>query len=360
MRIINDVYATEKNRTPGCAPRAHHVPNVSKTIASRSAHAWVFRTLCSPSAPVFEYGDCGLAPGTKPVFFLETVGSMSLKRPLPDPTDSELVSVNRADVKEPEASHTITKLFTALGAALDERLERRERFVRASRDLTMAAKKAIFELQRLKSSLRRLQDTQTQEAWAKTEQTFDRLQGLLRGGILKELEATPAFSDTYWQYHQVFSPGVQEYVEALAFRHWFKDAQILQFQAACEKLAPFPLEVSDYLLGLCDASGEVMRLAVQSSALGEQGVAFEASSFLDTLRRECTRISARTRRAWPPSMQQDLDRKLVTMGESLQKVQDVCYRLCLRRAERAVLGLDDRDEADDGADAGMQAEKIIG
>jgi len=37
MRIINDVYATEKNRTPGCAPRAHHVPNVSKTIASRSA-----------------------------------------------------------------------------------------------------------------------------------------------------------------------------------------------------------------------------------------------------------------------------------------------------------------------------------
>jgi hypothetical protein len=61
-----------------------------------------------------------------------------------------------------------------------------------------------------------------------------------------------------------------------------------------------------------------------------------------------------------PSMQQDLDRKLVTMGESLQKVQDVCYRLCLRRAERAVLGLDDRDEADDGADAGIQAEEIIG
>jgi predicted translin family RNA/ssDNA-binding protein len=238
----------------------------------------------------------------------------------------------------------IIELFAGLSKALDARLERRERFVRASRDLTMAAKKAIFELQRMKSSSKRWKETDT--AWAKTEETFVRLRDLVQGGIVAELESQPFPTDAYWQYHAVFSPGVQEYVESLTLYHWLRYGGVLSFENLGQLVAPFPLALSDYVLGLCDTSGEVMRIAVQSSALGDQGISFEAHAFLCNLVGACSNISVYARRAWSSPLHQELERKLVTMGESLQKVQDVCYRICLRRAERSSLGFIDRDELD--------------
>ncbi|KAF6003327.1 hypothetical protein CCYA_CCYA06G1860 [Cyanidiococcus yangmingshanensis] len=247
---------------------------------------------------------------------------------------------------EPSVTDSIPYLFEKLAAALDARLERRERFVRASRDLTMTAKKAIFDLQRQKKLRQYSEENQSDSRWAKTEETFGRLRGLVQSGIMAELDSTPEFSDSYWQYHAVFSPGIQEYVESITFYHWLRYERMLSFEEVQQQLAPFPLAVSDYVLGLCDTSGEIMRAAVQNSALGDQEISFEASEFLCLLFRECSGVGAVARRAWPSSLQQELERKLVTMGESLRKVQDVCYRICLRRAERDSLGFFGDDQLD--------------
>lgn len=97
----------------------------------------------------------------------------------------------------------------------------------------------------------------------------------------------------FWRYAHQISSGLQEYIEALSFAHYVEYGGLVSYEQAQANLcddsglpvgrtympsfAPalmkkilwlhpqlFPLPLPDYVLGICDLTGELMRLAISS------------------------------------------------------------------------------------------------
>lgn len=105
--------------------------------------------------------------------------------------------------------------------------------------------------------------------------------------------------DRFWRYERQVSPGVQEYVEALSLVHFLEHGTLITYDQTQETLSDpstgqlvrsnvayptqiiisfsliclffqfFPLPVLDYLMGISDLTGELMRYAI--SGLGYRG-----------------------------------------------------------------------------------------
>lgn len=78
--------------------------------------------------------------------------------------------------------------------------------------------------------------------------------------------------DKFWRYQRAVSPGLQEYLEALSLAHYLDKGTLITFQEAQRTISDdqgvpyFPLDMEDYLLGLSDLTGELMRLAISGIA----------------------------------------------------------------------------------------------
>lgn len=80
------------------------------------------------------------------------------------------------------------------------------------------------------------------------------------------------------RYQAAVSPGLQEYIEALAFAHYLESGRLLSLQGVqaslcCEDEGEgerlFDLPLDEYLLGVSDVTGELMRFAI--TAIGRRG-----------------------------------------------------------------------------------------
>lgn len=119
-------------------------------------------------------------------------------------------------------------------------------------------------------------------------------------GLKQELEG-----DRFWRYQSQVSPGLQEYIEALGFAHYLEYGSLITFDQVQRTLADsqgvsvsnrldlsrgtrsgspfkyFPLTISDYLLGLSDLTGELMRYAISGiSRRGGRKKASEVCAFV--------------------------------------------------------------------------------
>lgn len=93
--------------------------------------------------------------------------------------------------------------------------------------------------------------------------------------------------DRFWRYQRNVSPGLQEYIEALSFTHYLDTGRLVSYDEVQKSLSDsegtqvgsrnplalllhscihqyFPLPLEDYLLGLSDLTGELMRFAISS------------------------------------------------------------------------------------------------
>ena len=118
--------------------------------------------------------------------------------------------------------------------------------------------------------------------------------------------------ERYWRYRWQVSPCLQEYTEALSFAHYLEHGTLVTLKQVQETISDvdgkpvslllvvilsmlsinkivvalqyFPISVSDYLLGVSDLMGELMRYAISSiSKRGGRPKAFEICKFV----REC-------------------------------------------------------------------------
>lgn len=76
-----------------------------------------------------------------------------------------------------------------------------------------------------------------------------------------------------WRYARQISGGCQEYIEAASFEHYIKTASLLTYEQAAEGLRALDpngpgvdLTVEDYVLGILDMTGELMRFAITAMA----------------------------------------------------------------------------------------------
>lgn len=70
-----------------------------------------------------------------------------------------------------------------------------------------------------------------------------------------------------WRYRAQISSGIQEHIEAVSFRHYLETQRLIPFEDAQAQIAGgVVLTEEDYVLGLFDLVGELMRFAITGMA----------------------------------------------------------------------------------------------
>lgn len=145
-----------------------------------------------------------------------------------------------------------------------------------------------------------------------------------------------------WRYQRNITGGIQEYIEAISFQHYLETQTLITHAQAQSKLpAGVTLPEDDYVLGLFDLVGELMRFAITTMATdGElpRGVSSdegggEARDILTDLRvlRTCFEHLDTTAAG---GMKRDVEKKMEVMRTCVEKVEGAVYGMIIRGRER--------------------------
>lgn len=234
------------------------------------------------------------------------------------------------------SSSPVIAAFKVFQQELDTRHDKYERLVKLSRDITIESKRSIFLLHRVTN----VPDTEgvLNEAEGKLDGVRQKI-----GQIAEELRG-----EDIYQFHRAFTPGIQEYVEAVSFLHYIRHRSLISLEEINASLvfmktqnpdsvdsaeAPpsgghvltFQVTPADYLLGVADLTGELMRLCIGSVGNGDIDTPFQLSQFLRQIHDGFSYIGN--------TGPYEVSKKLHTLRQSLGKVEDACYTLRVRGSE---------------------------
>lgn len=215
---------------------------------------------------------------------------------------------------------SLIALFEKYRVILDERNDRRERIVKASRDVTSKSKKAIFALHRMNKENR-------EETLSEGNENMRDIRGMIAKNIASEVD-----EETFQYFHRAFSPGLQEYVEARTLLGYLQHEDLVSLDTvreellmACDKENSTRLEMDsmDYLLGVADLTGELMRRAIANSDEAQRirEFLYEVESAVESLNIPQSKIG----KDWPG--------KVRVLHQSVRKVEKKCYDMAVRYAE---------------------------
>ncbi|KAF2021766.1 Translin [Aaosphaeria arxii CBS 175.79] len=149
-------------------------------------------------------------------------------------------------------------MFEEFRKELDEHHDRRERVIKASRDVTASSKKIIFTLQRIRT----LGATIPAFATKNNAQYWETIQKQYQS-IATDVQGINAY-----RYPQI-TGGNQEFMEALSFQHYLENQTLISYEEARSKVASMSgegpdvlLTPEDYILGIFDMIGELMRFSI--------------------------------------------------------------------------------------------------
>ncbi|XP_062285879.1 translin-associated protein X [Scomber scombrus] len=233
-------------------------------------------------------------------------------------------------------SSPIVAVFRVFQQELDTKHDKYERLVKISRDVTIESKRTIFLLHRVTN----VQDPEevVNEADIKLDAVRQKI-----GLIAEELRG-----EDIYQFHRAFTPGIQEYVEAVSFQHYIRHRCLISLEEInarlvfmkAEKEEPkgsavalavgaqvltFQVTPADYLLGVADLTGELMRMCISSVGNGDIDTPFKLSQFLRQIHDGFSYIGN--------TGPYEVSKKLHTLRQSLGKVEDACYALRVRGSE---------------------------
>lgn len=215
------------------------------------------------------------------------------------------------DAVATDEDNPVVKSFRQYSVELCDKHDRYERIIKLSRDITIESKRLIFLLHTVddrKPNHEKILDEARTRLAALCTNNF--------AAIAKELQNL----DPY-QYARAYSPGLQEFVEAWTYydylsrngiNDWNDLQQKLTYDVAEEQSSNMePIAIDEptietaepaekkqqgvvksilclvqpveFMLGLADLSGEVMRKCVNSLGSGDIDACFNASNFLQSL-----------------------------------------------------------------------------
>ncbi|PCH33391.1 Translin [Wolfiporia cocos MD-104 SS10] len=222
---------------------------------------------------------------------------------------------------------SIINVFEHFRDELDDYHDRRERLIKSSRDVTSLSKKLIFLLHRtMNEDLTEHDDhALSLRAAARAKPKLQEIQNLF-ANMSEELP-----DDRFWRYQRNISPGLQEYIEALSFAHYLEFRRLISYEEVQRALSDetgkpyFPLPLEDYLLGLSDLTGELMRYAISSiSRRRGRSKASEVCMFVRGCKADFDVLTPYFR---------ELRKKQAVTAQSLEKIEDVAYAIAVRSSE---------------------------
>jgi predicted translin family RNA/ssDNA-binding protein len=158
---------------------------------------------------------------------------------------------------------------------------------------------------------------------------YDTIRKLFEG-IVPDLDGINAH-----RYHYNISGGIQEYMEAVLFQHYLETQRLMSHGEASDKLPPgIRLTQEDYLLGVFDMTGELMRFSITYMATNGKlpgGDSLEHSVLADmqALRGHLEGMNTAGHREL-----KDFDNKLRVTKQSVEKVENNVYSMLVRGKER--------------------------
>ncbi|KAK5111152.1 hypothetical protein LTR62_005352 [Meristemomyces frigidus] len=239
-------------------------------------------------------------------------------------------------------------MFETFRSELDEHHDRRERIIKASRDITAASKKMsvpIFTLQRIRA----LNQPLPPHATKSNKQYHDTIKTQF-AAVSRDLQGL----NTY-RYSRQITGGCQEWMEAASFQHYLETATLVTYEDASQVLRALDengpgieLSPEDYVLGIYDMTGELMRFAITAMATsGElpkisntQGddmdvdgkATAQQRSVLTDMRELRSGLEGLDAGFGP--FAKDAEKKMEVMRQSVEKVERALYGLVVRGAER--------------------------
>ncbi|GIZ39732.1 hypothetical protein CKM354_000310400 [Cercospora kikuchii] len=252
----------------------------------------------------------------------------------------------RADMEQGNNTSPFMPMFEGFRAELDEHHDRRERIIKASRDITAASKKIIFTLQRVRT----LNEPLPQNV-VKGNEPYRKTIDAQFAAVSKDLQGLNRD-----RYARQITGGCQEWMEAASFEHYLTTGSLITYEESTARLRQMDqggpgitLSIEDYLLGIFDMTGELMRFAITTMAMNGAMPTITASnasgqtprSMLNDMRALRSALEALNARGGP--LGKDLDKKMEVMQTSVEKVERALYGLVVRGAERPKGWLPDAD-----------------
>jgi len=147
-----------------------------------------------------------------------------------------------------------------------------------------------------------------------------------------------------WRYQRQISGGIQEYMEAITFYHYLRNQTLMTLEEAQATL-PGSIELTgdDYVLGIFDLVGELMRFAITTMATSGElpksteqvGDAIVDRDILMDLRDLRTRFQALdTTSCGGTGLGKDVEKKMEVMKTCVEKVETAVYGMIIRGRER--------------------------
>jgi predicted translin family RNA/ssDNA-binding protein len=139
-----------------------------------------------------------------------------------------------------------------------------------------------------------------------------------------------------YRYQRQISPGIQEFMEAVLFQHYIETQSILSpAESAKHMPEKILLTEDDYILGLFDMTGELMRYSITQLATSGGPTSKSAGggkilTVLQNLRRNLEALDARG----SFGLAKEFERKMSTTKASVEKVENAVYSLTVRGKER--------------------------
>lgn len=260
---------------------------------------------------------------------------------------------NEAKQKPAAPVTQFTPMFSKFRDELDEHHDRRERIIKASRDVTALSKKMYF-FSSFEQNQNELANTWTEFSPAKgtlapahpagaplTQHRVNKL-GELPNFAQKELNTrmeeiknhlTSIEGDIQGinRYRYAYSLRcLEELVEALSFTHYLRTQTLISpDDTAAAVPANVPLTENDYMYGLFDLFGEMMRFATVTTAQTGQLAGVEGRNILQDIHElsSCFEIL-------PEIPTKDFRGKMEVMRQSVRKVEKLGYGLAIRGTER--------------------------
>ncbi|KAL7586627.1 uncharacterized protein LOC111904369 [Lactuca sativa] len=220
-------------------------------------------------------------------------------------------------------SSSMKDSFSRYAEYLNQFNDKRERVVKASRDITINSKKVIFQVHRISKNNK-------DEVLQKAEKDLSAVKDQYIARLVNELQGTD-----FWKLRRAYSPGVQEYVEAATLCKFCTSGTLLNLEEINSLLLPLsdpslePLQINilDYILGLADLTGELMRLAIGRISDGEIEYAEKICRFVREIYRELTLLAPKMDESW------DMKSKMDVMLQSVMKIENACFSVHVRGSE---------------------------
>ncbi|XP_067001227.1 translin-associated protein X [Anabrus simplex] len=254
----------------------------------------------------------------------------------------------------------IIKAFREYSVELDSKHDKYERIVKLSRDITIESKRIIFLLHTLD------RESKKEDVIKEAEKRLSVLESTFFRMIADEL-----IGEDPHHYLRAYTAGLQEYVEALTFCSYLKSNSLenwtdiqnkLEYPKSIKKpklsdqLSDEPVTESgkdtnisdddkileesdknkngsmktlispeDYVLGVADLTGELMRKCINNLGSGNIESCFQTCGFVKEIYNGFLRVGNTGPR--------EFNKKVFTLRQSLTKMENACYTIHVRGSE---------------------------